>query len=468
MQKATTPHAPRKLSVYFITSVAALGGLLFGYDTGVISGAQLFLVKTFSLNPQQQEFAVSVVLIGAIIGAIVAGKVNDGLGRKKTLILLAVIFTVGAILTALSPTYTLFLFFRAMVGLAIGAAASVVPVYISEMSPYKMRGKLVTFNQLAITIGIAVSYWVDLAFAHAGMGWAPMFATAAIPGIMLFVGMLISPETPRWYAGKGRWDEARQVLERIEGADPDFELSEIHSSLSLDKRQGKLRDLFGPGIRMALLVGVGLAVFQQFVGINTVIYYAPTIFQSAGVASASSAILATSVVGVVNVLATIVALFLVDRAGRRILLITGCIGMIIGLILLGIIFASGVANAGLLTLLALMVYIISFAISMGPVFWLMSAEIFPTNVRGAGASVCSFANWVSNFIVSVTFLSLIGSIGTARTFWLYAAIGVIALIFCWRLVPETKGKTLEQIEAYWNNGRRWVSTTAQARFRPTH
>lgn len=468
MKKATAPHSTKKLSVYFITSVAALGGLLFGYDTGVISGAQLFLVKTFSLNPQQQELAVSAVLIGAIIGALVAGKINDAFGRKKTLLLLAVIFTLGALLTAISPNYTLFLIFRAIVGLGIGAAASVVPVYISEMSPFQMRGKLVTFNQLAITIGIAVSYWVDLAFARAGMGWPPMFATAAVPGILLFLGMLMSPETPRWYAGRGRWDEARQVLERIEGADPDFEIAEIHTSLHLEQKQGRIRDLFTPGVRMALLVGVGLAVFQQFVGINTVIYYAPTIFQSAGVASASSAILATSVVGVVNVLATIAALFLLDKAGRRVLLISGCIGMIVGLTLLGAVFATGVGNAGLLTLLALMVYIISFAISMGPVFWLMSAEIFPTNVRGAGASVCSFSNWVSNFIVSVTFLSLVGGIGTARTFWLYAVIGIAALIFCWRLVPETKGKTLEQIEAYWNNGRRWVTAIGQPKLKPTH
>ncbi|GCE06598.1 sugar porter family MFS transporter [Dictyobacter aurantiacus] len=469
MQKATTPHSTKKLSVYFITSVAALGGLLFGYDTGVISGAQLFLVKTFSLNPQQQELAVSAVLIGAIIGAIVAGKVNDAFGRKKTLLLLAVIFTLGALLTAVSPNYTLFLIFRAIVGLGIGAAASVVPVYISEMAPFQMRGKLVTFNQLAVTIGIAVSYWVDLAFAHAGMGWPPMFATAAIPGILLFVGMLMSPETPRWYASRGRWAEARQVLECIEGADPELEIAEIHTSLSIEQKQGRIRDLFTPRVRMALLVGVGLAVFQQFVGINTVIYYAPTIFQSAGVSSASSAILATSVVGVVNVLATIVALLLLDKAGRRVLLISGCIGMIIGLALLGTIFATGAANAGLLTMLALMIYIISFAISMGPVFWLMSAEIFPTSVRGAGASVCSFSNWAANFIVSITFLSLIGGIGTAHTFWLYAVIGVIALVFCWYLVPETKGKTLEQIEAYWNNGRRWIkpSTLSKARLKPT-
>lgn len=455
MQQAIASHPKKQLSIYFITCVAALGGLLFGYDTGVISGAQLFLVQTFSLNAQQQELAVSCVLIGAIIGALVTGKVNDALGRKKTLLLLGIVFTLGALLTAIAPNFELFILFRVIVGIGIGAASSVVPLYISEMSPYKVRGKLVTFYQLAITIGIAASYGVDLWFARAGMGWPPMFATAAIPGILLFVGMLLSLETPRWFASKGRWREAREALERIQGADPDFELDEIHSSLTLDQKQGRIRDLFTPGVRWALLVGVGLAVLQQFVGINTVIYYAPTIFQSAGVASASSAILATSVVGVVNVLATIVALFLVDKMGRRALLIIGAIGMVIGLILLGIIFAIGPTHASTFTLFALMIYILSFAISMGPVFWLMSAEIFPMNVRAAGASLCALCNWIANFIVSITFLSLIGAIGSAATFWLYAGIGIFTLTFCIVLVPETKGRTLEQIEGYWLNKRKW-------------
>ncbi|GCF08822.1 sugar porter family MFS transporter [Dictyobacter arantiisoli] len=453
------PRPQKQLSVYFITCVAALGGLLFGYDTGVISGAQLFLVQTFSLNSQQQELAVSCVLVGAIIGAVITGKINDAIGRKKTLLGLGILFTIGAILTAIAPNFVLFLLFRLIVGIGIGSASSVVPTYISEMSPFQIRGKLVTFYQLAVTIGIALSYGVDLYFAHLGMGWPPMFASAAIPGVLLTVGILMSLETPRWYASKGRWDDARGVLERIQGADPDFELNEIHSSLSIDQQKGRLADLFGPGLRWALLVGVGLAVLQQFVGVNTVIYYAPTIFQSVGVSSASSAILATSVVGIVNVLATIVALFLVDKAGRRILLIAGCIGMIIGLGLLGAVFAIGPTHASLVTLIALMIYIIAFAISMGPVFWLMSAEIFPTKVRAAGASTCSFSNWVANFLVSVTFLTLINGLGSAGTFWLYGIIGVLTLVFCITLVPETKGKTLEQIEGYWMNNRHWVPST---------
>lgn len=451
----TTPHSSYTLSPYFIAAIAAIGGLLFGYDTGVISGALLFLRETFALSPNQQEIATSSVLIGAIIGAIGAGRVNDALGRKKTLLLLAIIFTLGALLTAISPNFGLFLVFRIIVGLGIGAAASVVPVYISEIAPSNVRGMLVTFNQLAITIGIAVSYWVDLAFAHANMGWPPMFATAAIPGIMLFVGMLISPETPRWLASKGKWGEARRMLERIQGARPDEELADIRAALSEEKQQMGFRELLRPGVRGALLVGVGLAVFQQFVGINTVIYYAPTIFQSAGFASASAAILATSVVGIVNVISTIVAILLVDKVGRRPLLLAGSAIMVIALIALGIVFAVSTTNTGTLTLIALIVYIIAFAISFGPVFWLMSAEIFPTKVRASGAAVSSFSNWTANFLVSVTFLSLVGAIGAPSTFWLYAFMGILAFIFCYMLVPETKGKTLEQIEHYWARARHW-------------
>jgi SP family galactose:H+ symporter-like MFS transporter len=453
--RSHTPSSHRQLSVYFIAGIAALGGLLFGYDTGVISGALLFLKQSFALDPTQQEIATSSVLVGAILGALAAGRVNDAIGRKKTLLTLAVIFTVGALLTAIAPNFILFLLFRVIVGIAIGAAASVVPVYSSEIAPSRLRGTLVTFNQLAVTVGIAVSYWVDLAYAHAGFSWQPMFATAAIPSVLLFFGMLISPETPRWLAHRGQWDDAHRVLERIQGADPEKEIQNIRASFREEKQQAGLRELLRPGIRMALIVGIALAVFQQFVGVNTIIYYAPTIFQRAGFASANTAILATSVVGVVNVIATAVAVALVDRVGRRPLLIIGSIFMVIALIALGIVFLFSSHSTGTFTLIALMVYIIAFAISFGPVFWVMSAEIFPTRARAAGSSTSTFFNWVANFLVSVTYLSLVAAIGITFTFWIYAVMGVLALLFCLRYVPETKGKTLEQIEHYWQNGHHW-------------
>nr|BBH86583.1 MFS transporter [Thermosporothrix sp. COM3] len=446
----------RPISATFVALVAALGGLLFGYDTGVVSGALLFLKDTFHLSPGQQEIAVSSVLVGAIIGALGAGQINNILGRRKTLLLLGVVFTIGAILIAVAPNFPFFLVWRVIIGLAIGAAASVVPVYISEMSPPKSRGALVSLNQLAVTLGIAISYWADLGFARANLGWRPMFATSAIPGIILFLGMLMSPETPRWLASKGRWTDAERVLRRIKGIDPERGIAEIHQSL-LEEEQRAIGagELFKPGLRRALLVGMGIAAIQQLVGINTVIYYAPTIFQAAGAPSASSAILATSIVGVVNVLATIVSLFLVDRLGRRPLLLIGTAALAIVLFFMGLFFTPQFAShVRVLILVALICYIIAFAISLGPVFWLMSAEIFPTRVRAIGASLCSFTNWLLNFVVSISFLSLVNAIGQTWTFWIYAILSVLGFIFCLKLVPETKGRTLEQIEHYWMQGPR--------------
>ncbi len=452
-----TPQQPRKTShyAYIVASVAALGGLLFGYDTGVISGALLYLQPAFHLNATASEIAVSAVLIGAILGAASGGRLADGIGRKKALILLGVIFAIGAVLTAIAPNLGFFIAFRIVVGFGIGAASMITPMYIAELAPPSIRGALVTFFQLAVTVGIAVAYWVDLAFANAGMGWRPMFAVAFIPGALLAMGMLFLSETPRWLASKGRWDDASAALEHtIHGQEKQRELDDIHRTLEEEKR-ASVKELLRPGLRVALLVGVGLAIFQQLVGINTVIYYAPTIFGYAGFSSASAAILATSIVGVMNVLSTILSLFLVDRVGRRPLLIGGIGGMIVTLAAMGIVFAIGPSKAGWFILICLLVYIISFAIGMGPVFWLMTSELFPNRLRGMGASISSLWNWAANLAVSITFLTLIGVAGKPGTFWIYAFLGILAFIFCWKLVPETKGKTLEQIERYWKNNRRW-------------
>ena len=440
--------------VYVVASIAALGGLLFGYDTGVISGAELYLKKDFSLNSTTEEIAVSAVLVGAILGAAICGKLSDAIGRKLTILSMAVIFTVGAILTAFSPSIWVFVAFRIIVGIGIGMASVVTPIYISEMAPSDKRGGMVTLNQLAVTVGIAVAYWVDLAFAAANMGWRPMFAVAAIPATILFIGMLFLSDTPRWLASKGKWEKAEAVLQRNVGGNTDQERDLLRKNLE-ETKKSSIRDLFGKGLRVALIVGIGLAVFQQVVGINTIIYYAPTIFGYAGFKSASGAILATSVVGVVNVLATIVAILLVDRVGRRPLLLIGTIGLIVTLAALGILFMVGAASLGFFVLIALVVYIISYAIGMGPVFWLMGSEIYPNRLRGTAASFSTVANWGSNLLVSVTFLTLFATIGQSFTFWLYGVFGILALIFCWFLVPETKHRPLEQIEAYWRNGRQW-------------
>ncbi|GAC1394573.1 MAG: sugar porter family MFS transporter [Ktedonobacteraceae bacterium] len=448
------PGKGRPLAVYGIAAIAALGGLLFGYDTGVISGAELFLKKDFALTSFTEELAVSSILIGTIIGAFMGGRLSDAIGRKKTLMVMAIIFAVGAILTSLVPNLPLFIACRILVGFAVGVASFVAPMYIAEMAPPKLRGGLVTFNQLAITIGIAVSYWIDLAFASAKLGWRPMFAVAAIPGLALLVGMLFLSETPRWLAGRDRWDEADKALNYLSPSDKEQELKSIRTAVKSGSPPS-LRTFIQSGLSLALVVGVGLALFQQFVGINTVIYYAPTIFGYAGFKSASGAILATSVVGVVNVIGTIIAIFLLDRVGRRPLLLIGSVGMAVSLAAMGIFFALGANHIGVLILISLLVYIISFAIGMGPVFWLLSSELFPTRLRGTGGSISTVANWGGNLLISITFLSLIDLIGKPFTFWLYALLAVGAFIFCWYLVPETNGKNLEKIEAYWKNGRKW-------------
>ncbi|TMC27679.1 MAG: sugar porter family MFS transporter [Chloroflexi bacterium] len=453
------PPGTRNASIYLVAGIAALGGLLVGYNTGVIAGAVLFIQKDFHLNPTQEEIAVSAGLMGAIIGALCVGPMNEALGRKRMLKILAVIFIAGSLATAVAPTYGFFLSCRIIVGFGFGATGSVVPVYLSEVAPANLRGRIVTFNQIAINFGIALSYWVNLAFAATGKGWRPMFAVAVIPSAILFLGMFITPESPAWLASHGRWDAARHALQRL-GRKP----VEIEQELNSIRRAGELkekrawRELLRPGLRLALVVAVGLAFFQQFIGINAVIYYAPIIFQNAGVSSANTAILATSLVGVVNVIFTVVASLIVDKFGRRPLLLWGAAVMTISLVALGTIFAIGPNKAGYFILLVLSLYIAAFALSFGPLFGLMSAEIFPTRVRAIGSSIATFANWVANLLVSITFLSLVNALGQSGAFWLYATMGVLAFVFCQRLVPETKGKSLEEIEHYWEEQEQRVPT----------
>jgi len=437
--------------VTMISGISALAGLLFGYDTGVISGAILFVRKDFMLSTFEEEIVVSAVLLGAVAGAAFGGKLADALGRRKLLIHVAILFIVGAIGTALAPSPTLLAIGRVVVGIAIGIASFTAPLYISEVSPPAIRGKLVSLNQLMITLGIVVSYLAD--YGLAGMeAWRWMFGLAAVPALILLIGLFFVPESPRWLMGRSRDDEARGVLERVrESGNVSIELAEIKADLSL--QEGSWRELLNVSLRRPLIIGIGLAAFQQFTGINTVIYYAPTIFQLAGLHSASAAILATVGVGVVNVLLTIVALRILDRAGRRPLLLWGLVGMVISLGVLGgaFLFASSSSIVAWLAVISLAVYVACFAIGLGPVFWLLIAEIYPLKIRGRAMGVATMMNWGSNLIVALTFLSLLHSLGRPATFWLYAVIGVIAWFFVYRLVPETKGRTLEQIDASWHS-----------------
>jgi SP family galactose:H+ symporter-like MFS transporter len=436
-------------NVVLTAAIAGLGGLLFGYDTGIIASALLFIRGDFDLSSFEQGVVVAAVPIGAIVGAAFAGQAADRYGRRLVILSAAVVFIVGAIGSAAAPALPELVAARVLLGIAVGLASANAPVYISEVAPPDERGRLVSYFQLSVTVGILVAYLVGLAFAPAEE-WRWMLGLGAVPGLALGIGMLRMPQSPRWLVMVGEDYKARSVLIRIRRDDPDAIDSEIEEiKQSLDVKPGGWRDLLQPAVKAALVVGVGLAILQQVTGINTVIYYAPTIIEYTGVDSGSSAILASLGVGVVNVLATIVALRLVDTKGRRTLLMIGVTGMVASLVALGGAFV-GDSTGALVTVIAiasLMAYVAAFAISLGPIFWLLNSEIYPLNVRSKAAAAGTMANWTFNFIVSLTFLLLIDALGQAGTFFFYAAIGLLTLWFCWRFVPETKGKHLEEIEA---------------------
>ncbi len=435
-------------------AITATGGLLFGYDTGVISGALLFVREDFApLSDFVQGIIVSFLLIGAVTGALIGGPTADRFGRRRTVLLAAAVFLIGALAAAFAPSAGFLIFARFILGLGVGLASLVVPLYIAEIAPPDTRGALVSLNQLMITIGILVSYLVGVAFTPIE-GWRYMFGVAVIPAVILGVGMFFLPETPRWLYENGFAERARNVLRRTLGgneAEVEREIEEIEEIRRVEEEQERVgyAELLQPFLRPALIIGIGLAIFQQITGINTVIYYAPTTLEAAGF-SPGGAIVATSLgVGVVNVGFTVLAVWLIDKLGRRPLLLIGVAGMVVSLFMLGLVFRLGAdsPSLGVLATVCLALYIASFAISLGPVFWLMISEIYPLNIRGKAMSMASLANWGSNFIVSLTFLLLISAFGQTGTFWLYAAIGVVTWLFVYFLVPETKGRTLEEIEA---------------------
>ena len=429
-----------------VAVTAAVGGLLFGYDTSVISGAILFVRRLFQLSSIQTELAVSVVLAGAALGAAVAGYFADRFGRKPVLIVDAVIFGVFAIVTGSANGLALFLVARVLVGLAVGVASMITPLYIAEVAPARIRGALVTLNQLAIVTGIVAAYYVDYVFSGAG-NWRAMFISAVVPSVVLLIALVFLPESPRWLATQERLDEALTILSRVETAkEAQRDLQELRAVTQTDSLS--FGDLFAQRFRRPLLIGVLLAIFQQITGVNTIIYYTPTILQMAGFQSASSAILATALVGTVNLGATIISLLLLDRVGRRPLLLLGIAGMALSLTHLGYLF--GVSNVPRNAILFdVIAYLAGFAVGLGPIFWLLISEIYPTTVRGQAMSLSSVIIWVSDLLVTMTFLSLVESLGARASFWLYAGACLVALVFSARMVPETKGRTLEEIETSW-------------------
>ena len=435
---------------HLISAVAALGGLLFGYDTGVISGALLFIRQVMSLSPTLQGVVVAIALAGAAIGAAMAGYLSDRMGRRRVILTAGLLFIAGAIVSAIAQEVTILLIGQFLVGLAIGVASMLTPLYLAEISPASDRGAIVSLNQLCITAGILVSYLVGFALASVSDGWRWMVALGAVPGIILSLGMLVLPESPRWLAGHNRTHDAESVLQRLRGtANISDELAALRTDIAREGRRiASASELVSPRLRRPLIIGIGLAMFQQITGINTVIYFAPTIFQSAGMSSAATSILATAGVGAVNVIMTIVSIRLIDRLGRRQLLFWSLGGMAVTLLVLSGAFYGGTSGQlAWIAVLSVAAYVGFFAIGLGPVFWLLIAEIFPLALRGRAMSLATVANWSFNLIVSATFLNLVGAVGSAGAFLVYALLSMAALAFVARMVPETKGRSLEQIEA---------------------
>jgi sugar porter (SP) family MFS transporter len=432
-------------SLVGVAMVAAIGGFLFGYDTGIVGGALLLLVKDLKPSTFDQQAIVGSLLVGAVVGAIAAGYLADAISRRRTKIIAGSIFVVGAIGAGLSQTVWELLISRFALGLAVGTASFVAPMYIAELVPKRVRGGMVSFNQLMITVGILGAYIASWGLKGVSNNWRWMFALGAIPGAALAIGMWRMPFSPRWLVEQGREDEAREVLHLYrKDEDVDEEIEEIKT---VSQEERSLRDLLAPAVRPMLIVGLGLAIFQQVVGINTVIYYAPTILSFTGL-NAKSAITQALFIGLTNVIFTIVAVLLLDKLGRRVFLLVGTACVLVSLVALGFYFHSPYLqdHAPHMALAALLLYIAGFAIGLGPVFWLMISEIFPLAVRGPAMSVCTVANWAFNFGVSFTFLTLVSALGRDGAFWLYAGIAVLAIVFFWARVPETKGRTLEDIE----------------------
>jgi MFS transporter, SP family, sugar:H+ symporter len=434
----------------------ALGGLLFGYDTGVISGAILFITEDFGLSPFMQGAVVAALLLGAMVGAGLAGPLSDRMGRRRLIIIAAVTFTVGALAAAVAPSAWTLVAARFVIGLAVGSAALVVPLYLSEIAPTEIRGAIASLNQLMIVVGILAAFIVNAILASSA-DWRLMLGLAAVPSLILLLGMVFMPETPRFLVRTGEEEEARDVLDEVHSDEerrdetPERKIEEIREVEDQEAGSG-FELLKAPWVRPALVVAIGLAVFQQLIGINTIIYYAPTTLTSVGYGP-ESAIYANLVIGVLNVAMTVVAIRIIDRVGRKPMLLAGLVGMVTSLTVLGV--ASAVLSepkaagdpAAVITLVCLAGFIVSFAATWGPVVWVMLPEVLPLSVRGTAMGLAVCLHWGANFLVSQTFPVILDGWGPGPVFLGYAAIGVIAFGFVKLLVPETKSRSLEEMEA---------------------
>ncbi len=453
-----------KAYLALICFVASLGGLLFGFDTAVISGTFGFVELQYALSKLEVGWFGSSALVGCILGAMIAGALSDRFGRKPILISAGVLFFISALGSTIAPTFNILIIARLIGGLGVGMASVLAPLYISEFSPPKIRGRLVALYQLSIVIGILLAFfsnWSLLGFAEnnttafgggvlhnifVGEIWRGMFGAEMIPAL-LFTGLLfIVPESPRWLIKDGQEKLGYSILEKISGAEvANAELQDIKSAL--DEEEGTLSELFKPGLRLALIVGVGLSFFGQFTGVNIIVYYGPDILRHAGFAL-DSALQFQVAIGIINFIFTIIALWKIDKWGRRPLLLGGMAATTISLFIIAMQFTLGVAS-GLWIVLMLLIYMASLALSINAVIWVLIGEIFPNRIRGRAMSIATFANWATNFGTAFIFPWFVAKIGMNAGFFTFAATCLISTFFFYKFVPETKGKSLEEIERYW-------------------
>lgn len=442
-----------RLSTSFIFIFGALGGLLFGFDTGIISGASPLIETNFSLNIAETGFITSSVLIGSSLGALSIGPLADHYGRRKLLILAAILFLVGSSLSMVAMGFVSMVIARIILGLAVGSASALTPAYLAELAPADRRGSLGTMFQLMVTLGILLAYVSNLGFLHHNLlgirDWRWMLGSALIPAAALLIGGLLLPESPRFLVEKGKVDDARNVLKYLRqdsDVNPEKELHDIQSIAHQQK--GGLKELFTVA-RPAVIVAVGIMLLQQLVGINSVIYFLPQVFIKGFGFAESSAIWISVGIGIVNFLVTIIAYSVMDKFDRKKLLIFGSIVMAVSLGILAVMnFTMSVQQTAVPTMILIAIYIFGFAISWGPIAWVMIGEIFPLSVRGVGSSIGSAANWIGNFIVSQFFLVLLDAFhnNVGGPFAIFAVFSVLSIFFVHYLVPETRGKSLEQIE----------------------
>ena len=433
--------------LWFISMVATLGGLMFGFDVGIISGAIPFIQPYFGWSELQLGWGVSSILVGAIIGAFGTGSLTEKYGRKRLLISVALFFAVSCAGMALAKSQTFFISFRVLGGLAVGAVSVLSPMYVAEVAPPKIRGTLITIYQLAITLGILVSYLVNFALHDVENNWRWMFATGLLPSIIFFIGLNFIPESPRWLVKAGFKEKARVVLERIGGvAFARSEISEIENSLKDAGKGSALKALFSKRYRKVLILGLLLSVFVQISGINTVVDYAPKILLAAGL-EIRNALLQTSFIGLVNFAFTFFAVWLIDRLGRRTFYIIGSSGMAVTLLMLAGAFHFELSP--IFTTICIMLFIAFFASCIGPAFWTLIAEMFPNRIRGQAVALASFTQWVFNFLVVLLFPYVLDALGGSVTFLFLAAMAFIQLLIAWFFIKETKGKSLEEIESLW-------------------